>query len=624
MRRERALLLLFVLAVALGTGMRFYGLRWGLPYHFHNDEYVLAHFTETLRTTHSIEQVTRDMKFFLYPPFLMYLLIIPVTLASFLHHPFSPTDPGSVTFYYLLGRAIAASFGSATLVLVYWLGRRLFAESIGMLASVFLAFSVLHVRDSHFYFPDVPFTFFVVLTVLFATALVQEEGVTFYVLAGLSAGIGLATKQTTLLVFPVIVIAHVIRMLKDEPVSLVSYGKAILSARSWGRLLLPFAIAGVTFLLLNPFVMIAPDKFLAMSYQTEQFVRGMERPTYTFQFTDTTILYWVTNLLYFGMGPLLELVSLLGIVWAIGKRRLGDVLLLAFLLPYLYFVGAGYMKFVRYAVPVLPFLCILGARFLVELFEVTAERIWRIAVGTLTAGVVVTSVLYTVAYLNIYREKDARIRASEWIHRNIPPEATVLIDSSSATPLLGSLFFEPKFDASYRRRYAKRKDHFTIKTMNLIVEPQETPHPNSPEWWQAYLKERLEDVGFIIMSDEYYEQYSHRPGAYPTLNRFYRDLFAGGLEFQLIKTFKVYPSLFRYRLNDDRAELTFRLFDHPKIMIFQRRRTPGGSRFSPARRTLDLPRGPLWSWSLKAGSVGLFPEPIGTFADTNYARVSVG
>lgn len=150
MRRDRALLLLFVLAVAVGTGMRFYGLRWGLSYHFHNDEYVLARFTETLRMAHSIGQVAGDMRFHLYPPFLMYLLIGLVTLVSFLHHPVSPTDPGGVTVYFLLGRAIAAGFGSATLVVVYLLGRRLFTRSIGMLAAVFLAFSVWHVRDSHF------------------------------------------------------------------------------------------------------------------------------------------------------------------------------------------------------------------------------------------------------------------------------------------------------------------------------------------------------------------------------------------------------------------------------------------------------------------------------------------
>ncbi len=42
------------------------------------------------------------------------------------------------------------------------------------------------------------------------------------------------------------------------------------------------------------------------------------------------------------------------------------------------------------------------------------------------------------------------------------------------------------------------------------------------------------------------------------------------LGFQLIKTFKVRPSLLGYASNDDRVELSFRLFDHPWVLIFKR------------------------------------------------------
>jgi 4-amino-4-deoxy-L-arabinose transferase-like glycosyltransferase len=568
---ERAVLPILVLVVALGAGARFYGLRWGLPYHFHNDEYVLAQSTESLRTGPSLTQVARDARFHLYPPLLMYLLIGSVRAAAFLHHPVTPEDPSRVTAYFLLGRLIVAAFGSATLGLVYLLGRRLYCRATGLLAAAFLAFSVLHVRDSHFYFPDVPFTFFAVLTVIFAADLARDGRIRSYVVAGLAAGIGLATKQTGLLVLPVILAAHVAYALRGKPFSLAAVAGLLRSARLWGCLVLPFGVAAVTFLLLDPFVLVAPDRFLAMSQRTEQFVRGIEQPTYTFQFTDTTILYWVTNLLYFALGPPLEVVSLLGLGWAVARRRLGDVLLLAFLVPYVWFVCAGYMKFIRYAVPLLPFLCLFAARFLVELSEVATTRVGRLAAAALPAAVLVASVLYTLAYLNVYRERDARIQASEWIHRNIPRRATVLIDSSSATPLLGSLFFEPRFEASYRRRYAVRSDYFTIKAMNLIVEPGERAHPDTSAWWAGYLADRLENAQYIVMSDEYSEQYSHRPDAYPTLNAFYRDLSAGTAGYRLVQTFKVYPALFGYQLDDDRAELTFRLFDHPRIMIFERR-----------------------------------------------------
>jgi hypothetical protein len=41
-----------------------------------------------------------------------------------------------------------------------------------------------------------------------------------------------------------------------------------------------------------------------------------------------------------------------------------------------------------------------------------------------------------------------------------------------------------------------------------------------------------------------------------------------------VKEFTVYPRLFGFNLNDDRSELNFRIFDHPKVWIFRKRGMP--------------------------------------------------
>jgi hypothetical protein len=449
-----------------------------------------------------------------------------------------------------------------------------------VLAAVFLAFTVLHVRDSHFYTVDVAFTFFVLLVVLFAAAIAEEGQTQSYMLGGIFAGMAMATKQTALMVLPVLMTAHIVAAFKEQRVSWAAVKKIGLSRRFWGLLLLPVVIAGFTFLLFDPFVLMNPRRFLQMAQIVEQFVIGTNQPHWSFQFTGTTIAYWFTNLLYFGMGPLLELVGLVGLFWALIKRRTADILILAFLIPYFCFVGDGYMKFIRYAVPLLPFLALLGARFLVNLWDLSATKKARLAVGGLTAAVVVISGLYTLAYLHIYAQEDVRIRAAKWIHHEIPPSSTILIDSSAATPLIGSRFFEPEF---YGRTvvendmYVTKNDHFNIKILNLLTSPPRPPLP--PVWWQSYLPERLAGVEYIIMSDEHYEQYSHRAETYPVVMKFYRDLFRGALGYQLIKEFKTYPSLLGYHLNDDRAELTFRLFDHPRIWIFKRAGAPNAANY---------------------------------------------
>ena len=74
-----------------------------------------------------------------------------------------------------------------------------------------------------------------------------------------------------------------------------------------------------------------------------------------------------------------------------------------------------------------------------------------------------------------------------------------------------------------------------------------------------------------MIDDTYIEFYEHLPEAqHRVVKQYYRDLLAGRLGFQLQRTFKVYPSLFGRDLVDDRAELTFRLFDHPRVYIFRR------------------------------------------------------
>jgi hypothetical protein len=76
---------------------------------------------------------------------------------------------------------------------------------------------------------------------------------------------------------------------------------------------------------------------------------------------------------------------------------------------------------------------------------------------------------------------------------------------------------------------------------------------------------------WIVMDESFLESYRHLPeDEHGVVKQYYRDLFAGRLGFHLIKTFKTYPALFGVAINDDRAEWTFRLFDHPGVYIFKR------------------------------------------------------
>lgn len=555
-----------------GLGVRFYGLGWGLPYHFHSDEFLLAANAEKLRTTPSVAQLIRtESKFLLYPPVLMYLNIGLVS-ASTLFRPFSHSDPTSLKLFYLLARGIAAAFGLATVFLLYFLGSRLYSRTAGLLAAFFLAFTVLHVRDSHFFCTDVPMTFFLVLILYLCVDIVEKKNQKTCLLTGIMTGIAIATKQTAILMIPVILIAHLISIWKGRGHSWQERWLALRASVSLKKLVIMFGIIAIAFLIANPFVVMNPAKFLDMSRRTFDFVKGANQPQWTFQFTGATVGYWFTNLLYYGMGPALEIICLLGVLWALWKRKWTDGLVLIFLAIYFVSTGFGYMKFIRYAIPLLPFLCLLGARFTTELYEIVKPRVFRIVllIGiTIVAGL---TVFYTMAYLNIYKQDDVRIQASRWIHQNIPQGSTILFNISYATPLFGDMFFHPQFYDNYTVGFGKdyfiKKDFYTIKALNLFTYTSASLNP--PEKFRKYFRERLEDADYIIMSDEHSEQFSFRPHEYPAVVQFFHRLYEGKLGFRLVKDFETRPAFMGKTINDDRSELSFRLFDHPKVRIFKR------------------------------------------------------
>src|SRR5262249_7426314 len=151
------------------------------------------------------------------------------------------------------------------------------------------------------------------------------------------------------------------------------------------------AVAALAFSASYPYVWIAPGNFLAMSRKTARFVSAADQPPWVWQFNDTGFSYWFTNVLWFGMGPLLELAALAGVAWAATRRRLGDLLLVALLVPYTLVVGRGFMKFVRYALPVLPLLCLWAGRFGADALADARSRRARTIVVAALGAVLVTS-----------------------------------------------------------------------------------------------------------------------------------------------------------------------------------------------------------------------------------------
>jgi hypothetical protein len=123
-----------------------------------------------------------------------------------------------------------------------------------------------------------------------------------------------------------------------------------------------------------------------------------------------------------------------------------------------------------------------------------------------------------------------------------------------------------------------RRDYYWLHTLDVYRHLYGSRL--SPEQKQEYIRQRLELADYVLMDDTFMEFYDHLPEAdHHAVKQYYRDLFGGRLGFRLVREFNRRPSLFGWEVNDDASELTFTLFDHPEIYLFER--------VAPRQRTAD-------------------------------------
>ena len=554
--RERLWLGLILVA---GAALRFYNLAWGAPYfHFHIDEHFVFSGADML--ARSVDEAAQSPKFFMYSPLPMYVLIaVRWIYETVARHPLLLNVPHDEVVFMVMGRAISATIGTATIVAVWSVARRIAGGRAGLLAAALTGFGVLHLRESHFFTVDIPMTFFSVVT-LYALLPVIEHGPSLRrdLAVGAAFGAALLCKFTAVFLAPVIGVAY---LLAGRP-----YTTHALRACVAG------AIGVALFLLADPLPIFYFEKFRQdiQDWVTAP-LTGLWKPIWTAQFADVRWprLYWFTNILWWGLGPAFEIVGLMGAVWLFVRGDRRAAVAGTFVLAYFAVAGRAITPLARYGVPFVPALAIAAGVFLSDLM---ARKPWRRVAIALAVLTLVTTGAYAAAYLHVFVARDARLAASTYMLHRVPPGTSVLVEPSQNMVPFGSYLEQPDFNRDYLLRgpEATRDDYYHLVSLDTYVYLYD--RNRSEDAKRAYIASRLAKVDYIVMDDTYLQFYQHLPqDNHAAVKQYYDDLFAGRLGFELLRTFKTYPSLFGVKINDDAAELSFRLFDHPRVFIFQRK-----------------------------------------------------
>jgi 4-amino-4-deoxy-L-arabinose transferase-like glycosyltransferase len=562
-RSFRPHILGLLLVTLAGAALRVYNLQWGAPYyHFHIDEHFVFSGADMLaRNPH---EAAMSPKFFMYSPLPMYFLIGVRWIYEALRGPLVLTVLHDEVTFMVLGRAISALLGTATIPLVWLIARRISGPRAALIGAALAAFGVLHLRESHFFTVDIPLTFFSMLTLLALMHVVERITWLNDLKVGLAFAAALLCKYTAVFLVPVIGVAY-----------LLSPGESRGTAADWIRrglrACVPGLIGAAVFLACNPLVVIYYAKFRQdIADWVTAPLTGAWKPIWTAQFADigSPHLYWFTNILWWGLGPGFELLGLAGVAWLFWRRNRAAIVAGTSVVAYFLVAAQTVTPFARYGVPLVPALAVAAG---VLGSDLLAWRRWRLLTGTAVGLAVATTALYAVAYLHVFAAPDSRLSAAKYMLARAPAGSRVLVEPSQNMVPFGSYLQEPSFYRDYMLRGAgaTREDHYHLVSLDTYVYLYDRRH--SPEDKSRYIASRLAQADYIVMDDTFLQFYRHLSAdEHGVVKQYYDDLFAGRLGFELLRTFKVYPSIVGVPINDDAAELSFRLFDHPRVYIFRR------------------------------------------------------
>ncbi|MFQ6105142.1 MAG: ArnT family glycosyltransferase [Candidatus Glassbacteria bacterium] len=553
--------------VILGFALRFWGISFGLPYLYHPNEPGLV------KKALVMGEKGFNPHWFNYPTFFMYLLFFLYGcyfVIGFFTGIFSSVQDFAYSYFidptafYLIGRGTTALFGTATIILTYILGKQVFSKRVGMIGSLILAVSIMHVRHSHYITTDVPSTFFVILSFIFIYRIYYSGRVKDYILAGLFVGLGTATKYNVGLLLLPIWVAHFLRETeKTDPLH-------VRTAIFHPRLLISLITIGLSFFIASPFVLIDYKTFLRdFTFEATHMKTGH----FGFESVSNGWIYHLTTSLREGMGLWLLVLAIFGIVLILLRKRKNEVLLLVFPLLHYLIIGSWKTVFSRYTVPMIPFLCICSA---FSLDFLTSMQIFRPRVKTpiLSVALVVLLVgpLFGLARIDyILTKKDTRTLAKEWIEANIAQGSLLAFESDRLWQFPQVKKSTDQLKKEIQDQENQRRKMELQYLLNLPIRPSVTYN-------MFYLGNSSSDVDFdvsrcksvgveyFISSSRFSSRYLANSSIYHKQAKFYKDL---DEEAYLIKTFSPYPT----SEATDETESSF--FDHLPWMREDGRIRPG-------------------------------------------------
>ena len=545
--------LLFCIAV-FSFLLRITGLFWDGGFHLHPDERAILLFTLPISFPSSfIEFLSPSSNlnphFFAYGSFPLYLLKGVSIPASFFNNSI-----GTYENMHILGRVISALFDTGTIVMLFFLTRKIFTNKIGLIASLLYGISVLPIQLSHFYAVDTILTFFITTLIYVLILFYEKPTILKSIIIGILFGTALATKISAI----VILFSIGLTLTTDIILEILRKGRNLYPLIR--RLIFFLLIISITtvamFFILEPYAYLDFANF----YKQNQTQYNMTHNAFIFPYTLQYVgkipyLFELKNIFFWGLGPIMSLISLFGfllLLFHIGKERKIDsrakeIIIVTFFILYFGIVGSFAIGFMRYLLPIYPFLAIFGAYGLSFIKSRMPFAFWAV--------ILVLLLIWPASFFSIYNNTHPRVVASLWIHSKIAEGSTIAVEHwDDSLPLYG-------------------QEKYNVETLALY-------EPDSKEKWEKINKQLQKSEYIILSSNRLYIPLQKLTDCkklpsiycYPQTAQYYKNLFSGKLGFKNVAEFTNYPTIpiLGIKINDLHADESFTVYDHPKVIIFKK------------------------------------------------------
>lgn len=563
-----------VLAVILilAALMRFYGLNWDESLYLHPDERYNILTAYNIEWPESFSEYLDPEESPLSPFNTTYSAYIYGTLPLFVGK--LGADLAGTDIYgefHHTGRAISAVWDLGTVLVLYFLGKRMFSKRVGLLAAFLYGVATFPIQQSHFFTVDTALTFWLTLSLLVLYDFIQQKGSLILVWSGLLGIVyaaALASKISAGVFVLVIIAAFLLKFSKE--IDKQGWLKASIIMIEAGiimcifgyiafRLFQPYFFANSNWLDLTP----QPDFWKALQFQREVMAGEIIFPP-AWQWIETTpYLFPLKNLswawgIHIVVGFVAAICMYLYNIWQ-NFREKGLSQVFSFkMITFLWVVGTfvyqggSFVKTIRSFVPITPIVILWVAWLVFELMR-RKQAIGKVALVIVS----VLSFLWGAAYINIYSEDTTRLAATKWMYQNVPEMAGV-INEAWDDPLPQRAPVE-----------VLEKDGITA----INFEGKEVnPYADDTYFKADQYYEVIKDGDYIIISSpRARDSVGRLPQHFQFMHKYYAALESGELGYELAATFEVHPNLFGIEIDDTAAEETFWIYDHPTVKIYQQR-----------------------------------------------------